>query len=334
MKGNLLGLLLGLFVSVGYAADVSWKCDWFGIDCPQGDQNQVLLDLGRQSTNTGFLFLEGDSAEIRKTIELTFSKRSVSKRDRLFLKVRNDGLPEGSLVSIDGMPCLAPFEAEIIATSEVVRAEILWVIPPSGEDVNLEGGIEVRPEGFERAGSLTLSKSAQKPIEMLRVQGTANDDWHWVKRLNFWFWTILTFVVFSLKWGLAPVVFPRFKFVFVDIVITEEEFGAEKVLCSERLRMRGRRSFSVGKGFEKPSWLSDWLWGRSGAKKIDGIVNGGFVLRSGGKSRYKANRPSGNMIRVIDLEGSALSHVYQFNSKLKVKIGSEPRQFLEFKEIK
>ena len=62
-------------------------------------------------------------------------------------------------------------------------------------------------------------------------------------------------------------------------------------------------------------------------KKIEGIVNGGFVLRSGGKSRYKANRPSGNMIRVIDLEGSALSHVYQFNSKLKVKIAGAPSIF-------
>ena len=73
-----------------------------------------------------------------------------------------------------------------------------------------------------------------------------------MKRLNFWFWTILAFVVFSLKWGLAPVVFPRFKFVAVHIVIIEEEFGAEKVLFSERLRMRGKRSFSVGKGFENP----------------------------------------------------------------------------------
>ena len=48
---------------------------------------------------------------------------------------------------------------------------------------------------------------------------------------------------FQLEMGLASVVFPRFKFVAVHIVIIEEEFGAEKVLFSERLRMRGKRSF-------------------------------------------------------------------------------------------
>ena len=62
MKGNLLVLLLGLFVSVGYAADVSWKCDWFGIDCPQGDQNQVLFKLLMVETGEA-------SGKLPKTLE-------------------------------------------------------------------------------------------------------------------------------------------------------------------------------------------------------------------------------------------------------------------------
>jgi len=170
---------------------------------------------------------------------------------------------------------------------------------------------------------------------MLRIQGEVDDDWHWSKRLNFWFWATLLTLIVLIKWGLGPIVYPRFKFRYADVIVTEEELGGEvKVLFKDRLKMRRKRLFYIGSEYDKPGAISCWLWGRVGAKKQGGLANGGIVLRSGGKSKYQSNRASGNMVRVIGLDGSALSHVYQFNGKKKVRLGLSPNQFIEFKEIK
>ena len=100
--------------------------------------------------------------------------------------------------------------------------------------------------------------------------------------------------------GSAPVVFP-FKFVFVHCDHRGGVWCGEGFVLGKTSDER-KAILSVGKGFENPLGSRTGC-GAEGVKKIDGIVNSGFVLRSGGKSRYKANRPSGNMIRVIDLEG-------------------------------
>ena len=85
-------LLSGMSV---HAGEFNWKCEWFGMGCSEGEENAVLMDLGRQSTNTGFLFFSGDTAVIERTLELTFSSRSISKGDKLQIQVESGQLSKG-----------------------------------------------------------------------------------------------------------------------------------------------------------------------------------------------------------------------------------------------
>lgn len=334
MRGLVLSALMTLVTLSSSAGDNGWKCEWFGIGCPDGELNQVLMDLGRESTNTGFLFFEGDTAVIERTLELTFSKRSIAKQDKLYIQVASEGLPEGATVTLDGTSCLEPDDVAFVARTQQERVVLRWTIPPSGEDVDLAGTVQIRPYGFDRAGSLAIRGKEGRAIQMLRIQGEVDNDWHWSKRLTFWFWATVLSLIILIKWGLGPIVYPRFKFRYADVTLTEEELGEVKVLFEGRLKMRRKRLFYIGSEYDKPGAISCWLWGRVGAKEQEGLAKGGIVLRSGGKSRYHSKRPSGNMVRVIGLDGAALSHVYQFNGKKKVRLGISPTQFIEFKEIK
>lgn len=333
-KAMSLLAMISLMVLTAQAGDHGWKCEWFGIGCPDGEQNQVLMDLGRESTNTGFLFFDGDTAVLERTLELTFSKRAIAKQDKLYIQVSADGLPEGATVTLDGTSCLEPDEVAFMARKSKEQVVLRWIIPPSGEDVDLEGAVRIRPYGFDRAGSMSLTGRERRSLDMLRIQGEVDHDWHWSKRLTFWFWAIVLTLIILIKWVLGPIVYPRFKFRYADVTVTEEELGEVKVLFKDRLKMRRKRLFYIGSEYDKPGAISCWLWGRVGAKKHGGLANGGIVLRSGGKSRYHSKRPSGNMVRVIGLEGSALSHIHQFNGKKKVRLGISSNQFIEFKEIK
>ena len=201
--------LLGLSAMAG---EDGWKCEWFGMGCPQGEQNAVLMDLGRQNTNTGFLFFDGDTAVIKRTLELTFSDRAIAKGDKLILQVEAASLPAGVSVSVDGQNCLAPAQVEIRARQSSQRVTLQWVVPPTGEDVDLTGALNVTPVGFDRAGSMPLAGKKGVSLEMLRLQGEVDDDWHWAKRTTFWFWFVVLTSILLIKFFFAPVFFhPRLK---------------------------------------------------------------------------------------------------------------------------
>ena len=114
--------------------DDSWKCQWFGIGCEEGSQNQTLLDVGRQRTIESFLFFDADSALIERTIEFSFSERSASYGDYLELQWRGDALPEGSRVTLNGSSVLAPSWFKVEASTAPWRGTIQIQIPPTGED--------------------------------------------------------------------------------------------------------------------------------------------------------------------------------------------------------
>ena len=205
MRGLVLSALMTLMTLSCSAGNNGWKCEWFGIGCPDGELNQVLMDLGRESTNTGFLFFEGDTAVIERTLELTFSKRSIAKQDKLYIQVSSEGLPDGATVTLDGTSCLEPDDVAFMARTQQERVVLRWTIPPSGEDVDLAGTVQIRPYGFDRAGSFPLDGNEGRALDMLRIQGEVDHDWHWAKRLTFWFWTVVLTFIGLVKFFFAPV---------------------------------------------------------------------------------------------------------------------------------
>jgi hypothetical protein len=270
MKRWIVFWTLGLLGLSAMAGEDGWKCEWFGMGCPEGEQNAVLLDLGRQNTNTGFLFFDGDTAVIRKTLELTFSDRAISKGDKLILQVEAAALPSGVSVSVDGQNCLAPAQVEIRARQSSQRVTLQWVVPPTGEDVDLTGALNVTPVGFDRAGSMPLAGKKGVSLEMLRLQGEVDDDWHWAKRLTFWFWLITLTIVSLIKFFIAPVFrHPRMKVNRVHVQVFPEEgpFIQGLGMPIETVKWRGARQVwllgSSRKKRTKKSFWRDFLFGRT-----------------------------------------------------------------------
>ena len=271
------------------AAGNDWPCDWFGWGCSEGEQNAVLLDVGRQSTNTGFLFFSGDSAVIRRTLEFTFSNRSIRKGDFLKVQVRADGLPDGVEVHVDGKPCLAPASVEIKAVRPVQRVELMWLVPPTGADVDLKGVVDVTPVGFDRAGSMPLKGKAGKTLEFIRIQGEVDDDWHWAKRVTFWFWVVVLTSLGLWKFFLAPVFFHRRLKIHGGRMRCYEDVGsAGQPLEEVGLRGWGKlRSVHLTNQRLKKSPWKEFLHGRSKVIRMECIGSNEFKILKGGTSRRR-----------------------------------------------
>lgn len=282
-------LLSGMSV---HAGEFNWKCEWFGMGCSEGEENAVLMDLGRQSTNTGFLFFSGDTAVIERTLELTFSSRSISKGDKLQIQVEAGQLPQGASVTLDGRNCLAPAKVDVVAASPLQRVKLRWVVPPTGEDIDLQGAVNITPVGFERAGSMPLGGKENKSLEMLRLQGEVDDDWHWAKRTTFWFWVLVLFTICFIKFFLAPVFFhPRLKVnkVLVQCFPESGPFAQGMGSSIQSKQWKGAREvWLVGsrkKKREKQSWWRDFLLGRTVVEVRDYIGEAEFRVLKGPRSR-------------------------------------------------
>ena len=291
-KAMSLLALMSLVVLTAQAGDHGWKCEWFGIGCPDGEQNQVLMDLGRESTNTGFLFFDGDTAVVERRLELTFSKRAIAKQDKLYIQVAADGLPEGATVTLDGTSCLEPDEVAFMARKSKEQVVLRWIIPPSGEDVDLEGAVRIRPYGFDRAGSMPLSGREGRSMDMLRIQGEVDHDWHWSKRLTFWFWTIVLTFLGLVKFFFAPVFFhPRLKVNRARVQCFPESGpfaqGMGSMIQSKNWK-GARQVWLVGsrrKNREKRSVWKDFLFGRTVVEVRDYLGEAEFRVRRGARSR-------------------------------------------------
>lgn len=275
--------ILGLSATAG---EDGWKCEWFGLGCPEGEQNAVLMDLGRQNTNMGFLFFDGDTAVIKKTLELTFSDRAISKGDKLILQVEARELPTGVSVTVDGQNCLTPAQVEIPARQNRQRVTLQWVVPPTGEDVDLTGALNVTPVGFDRAGSMPLTGKKEVPLEMLRLQGVVDDDWHWAKRTTFWFWFITLTILSTIKFFIAPVFrHPRMKVNRANVQVFPEEGPFIQGLGTpiETVKWRGARQVwllgSSRKKRIKKSFWRDFLFGRTVIEVRNYIGEAEFHIR-------------------------------------------------------
>lgn len=287
-------------------------CEWFGVGCPEGEQNAVLIDLGRQNTNTGFLFFDGDTAVVERTLELTFSNRSIAKGDKLKLQVVANGLPVGASVTLDGRNCLAPVEVEILAKQSRQRVRLRWMVPPTGEDIDLTGAVKVTPIGFNRAGSSPLEGKQGAPLEMLRLQGEVDDDWHWAKRTTFWFWTLFFSLLSLWKFFLAPVfIHRRLKFNGGTVRCYEDAIPLGQHVEERTLRKLGkRRVIHISSGRKKRSAWKDFLHGRSEVLRMERVGGEEFIILKG-----KTNKRRGLKLEVRRKQGQrwVSSSVYSKN---------------------
>lgn len=339
MKQRALGLLLGLLVLNSSASENGWKCDWFGIGCPEGEQNQVLLDLGRESTNTGFLFFEGDTAVIERTLELTFSARSIMNQDKLYIQVTARGLPEGTTVTLDGTSCLEPDDVAFIARKEMERVVLRWTIPPTGADVDLSGSLRIRPYGFDRAGSMALNGPEGRAIEMLRIQGEIDDDWHWSRRLTFWFLAIVLTVYFLWKFAIARGVYPRFDKISVEMEVGMVTPSGRKSAYSGTLYLRRKRMVVVGSFPRIPSRFSRHMNGEVEQLEVAGLPQELTIHLFPGRhiepSQSTGTMEGGHVVRVR-IDNIETMHAMQYSSLKKQECthySGEDKIYVHIKEI-
>ena len=259
-------MVLAFFVlatpSISFSNDL--LCDWFGIGFPSGSSNEALIDLGRQSTNQGFLFFNGDSARIHRRVEFSFSEESVKNRDKASLYLTEGLLPTGSIVLVNGQKMSAKYGITIIADSKRKILDFLWIIPPTGKDIQIDGSINLVPQGFERIGNLTLSESRKNvPIPMLRIQGEVNNDWHWFKRLVFWMSTLFFIIVVTYKFFLAPVfLYRRFGLLGLRVELYEEGKNMPVWEHDFRRGIYSSRKAFIGRKVSRPGWISTFMKGR------------------------------------------------------------------------
>ena len=338
MKHVTLCLLMCLSACTAFAGDHGWKCDWFGIGCPEGEQNQVLMDLGRGSTNTGFLFFGGDTAIVERTLELTFSKRSILKQDKLYIQVAADGLPEGATVMLDGTSCLEPDEVAFVARSESEKVVLLWTIPPSGEDVDLKGAVRIRPDGFQRAGSMSLDGRQGRTIEMLRIQGEVDDDWHWSKRLTFWFWVIVLFVYIMWKFVVARGRHHRFDRLSMTFEVGEEQNGVRTSYAEETIWLDGVREVMVGSDPRRPSAFNRHMNGKVIVVNVSSMPNDLVFSLFPGEFIEPIEIPElegGHVIRVCVGDADVL-HAQQFDpsgERIYHQYGKDQNIYIHIKDI-
>ena len=288
-----VSMVLSSFSMLGM--DDSWKCQWFGIGCEEGSQNQTLLDVGRQRTIESFLFFDADSALIERTIEFSFSERSASYGDYLELQWTGDALPEGSRVTLNGSSVLAPSWYKVEASPAPWRGTIQIQIPPTGEDHEIQGGLSVRAYGFERAGSQELGPDSLEPISMVRVQGSVDSDWHWFKRGLFWLIAVTCTIVALWKWIVAPVRFGRFRIprlVMGSVVQDSGNAVKEKVFTnlSRGLFRRGTRIIQLSGRRKMSNPFEEFMHGKSVHYSLPSLGNQIVEIKPLSKDRRKGAR--------------------------------------------
>jgi len=296
MKPTLIVSMM-LWSIAGGAAEDSWKCQWFGWGCDEGAQNQTLIDFGRQRTVESFLFFGSDSAYIEQTIEFSFSGRSAALGDFVELQWEGD-MPEGSQVSLNGKNVMSPDWYRIDAQNRPWRGVLAISIPPSGNDHEIRGGLKAKSHGFERAGSQTLNPSqSSKPLTMVRVQGEVDSDWHWFKRLIFWFIVISLTTLCLIKFFFAPVFFhPRLKVnkANVQCFPAQGPFASGLTPSIQTYKWKGHREiWLVGNRKakrDKQSLWRDFLYGRTGYEIRDYFGNTEFRIRKTRSRKGKGMR--------------------------------------------
>ena len=339
MKHVTLCLLVCLSAWTASAGDHGWKCDWFGIGCPEGEQNQVLMDLGRGSTNTGFLFFGGDTAIVELTLELTFSKRSILKKDKLYIQIAAEGLPKGAAVTLDGKSCLEPDEVAFVARNEREQVALRWTIPPSGEDIDLKGAVRIRPDGFQRAGSMSLDGRQGRTIEMLRIQGEVDDDWHWSKRLTFWFWAIVLTVYILWKFAIARGIYPRFDKLSVELEVGVSTPSGRSSAYSGTLYLKGKRVAIVGSMPQPPSRFARHMNGAVEIVQADGLPSEVTIHLLPGSyiepTSSNGAMDGGHVVRVR-IDNIEMLHAQQYSTLSKQECthySGENNIYLHIKEI-
>ena len=262
-------------------------CDWFGIGCSEGVSNETLIDLGRGSTNQGFLFFDGDSARIRRRVEFSFSDESVKNKDKVILYLTNGLLPTGSIVLVNGQRMGTASGITIVADSKTKIIEFLWIIPPTGKDIQIDGSVNMVSLGFERIGNLTLSASeVNKPIPMLRIQGKVNNDWHWFKRLVFWLSTLFLSIVLIYKFFLAPVfLYRRLGLRGLRVELYEEGKNMPIWEYDFKRRIHGSRKALIGRKLPRTGWFSTFMKGRVALAVCPNLSEGTMIEIDRGKRK-------------------------------------------------
>ena len=265
-----------------------WKCDWFGWGCPKGEQNAVLLDLGRTSTNTGFLFFSGDSAVVERELEFKFSKRAIAKGDRMQLSVHSSDLPENTTIVLEGQDCLSPSFVEVVAQKPIQRVKLRWMAPPTEQGGSFAGTLRLKPFGFDRAGSISLNGQQEEPIVMLRLQGEVESDWHWAKRLTFWFWLIVACSVVLWKFILAPLFFYRRIRMRTGMVkLYKGSLKTMPIASQSMRRWVGARQVVISERRDRRTRWADFFNGRTAVVSLDGLGEHRVAVLAGRKHRRK-----------------------------------------------
>lgn len=271
--GTLFGCLV--LATTLQASPSDWPCEWFNWGCDEGVNNGAFIDFGRERTVESFLFFDADSAVLKRSIEIEFSKRSAAMGDYLELQWRGEGLPEGSQVTLNGSRVAPPHWVRVVAATAPWTGELEIRIPPTGEDHVFHGNLITRSHGFERAGTQELTATSQE-VPMVKVQGDVDSDWHWLKRLLFWLVVITVTAVSIWKWVFAPSIYKRFKTPrlvvsgftggdFSTPALTMPYGGLNRrilsrrgvkllVLSNKRVRQSPLKSFLNGKDRHCPNW--------------------------------------------------------------------------------
>lgn len=325
-----LGMMLCSMITS--AGDDSWKCQWFGWGCDEGAQNQTLIDFGRQRTVESFLFFDSDSAHIEQIIEFSFSARSAAMGDYVDLQWEGE-VPAGTSVSLNGKNVLSPNWHRIEAQNQPWQGVLAISIPPSGNDHEISGGLKVKPQGFERAGSQDLTSQSSKPLTMVRVQGEVDSDWHWFKRLIFWFTVFSLTSLCLIKFFFAPVFFhPRLKVNKVKVVCfpAQGPFVNGITPAIETYKWKGHREiWLVGdrKGKrDKQSLWRDFLYGRTGYEIRDYLGNTEFRIR-----RTRSRKGRGMRLEVMQFSNgkkrpsSVYSKYEPAQNRVSFNADNEPR---------
>ena len=260
-------MVVGIFLSFSIVESSQGQgllCEWFGVGCPKGISNETLIDLGRQSTNQGFLFLDGDSARIRRVVEFTFSEESIRKKDKVVLFLTEGLLPKGSVVLVNGENMDVASGIDIIATSPTKKVEFLWIIPPTGKDIKINGTINMQPYGFERVGNVPINSGKRSmAIPMLRIQGKVCNDWHWFKRLVFWGCLVFVSIISLYKFFLAPFfLYRRFDLRGLRVELFEDGKAIPLWEHDFRSRIYGARKALIGQKIPRSGWIPLFLKGR------------------------------------------------------------------------
>jgi hypothetical protein len=153
---------------------------------------------------------------------------------------------------------------DIIAQSPTKTVEFIWIIPPTGIDIEIDGTINLIPFGFERLGNLPIPIGQQSmAIPMLRIQGEVSNDWHWLKRLVFWVCLVFVSILSLYKFFLAPFfLYRRIDLRGLRVELFEDGKAIPIWEHDFRSRIYGARKALIGQKIPRTGWIPLFLKGR------------------------------------------------------------------------